>query len=54
MEAGGKYFPFCSDRCRTIDLGRWLDGAYQISVKPNPGEEDDADNGSETVPPPQV
>jgi uncharacterized protein len=25
-----KYFPFCSDQCRLIDLGRWLDGKYQI------------------------
>jgi hypothetical protein len=24
-------FPFCSDRCRLIDLGRWIDGAYVIS-----------------------
>jgi endogenous inhibitor of DNA gyrase (YacG/DUF329 family) len=23
-------FPFCSDRCRLIDLGRWLGGAYGI------------------------
>jgi endogenous inhibitor of DNA gyrase (YacG/DUF329 family) len=23
-------FPFCSDRCRLIDLGRWIDGAYAI------------------------
>jgi endogenous inhibitor of DNA gyrase (YacG/DUF329 family) len=22
--------PFCSDRCRTIDLGRWLGEAYSI------------------------
>jgi endogenous inhibitor of DNA gyrase (YacG/DUF329 family) len=27
-----KYSPFCSDRCRLIDLGRWLDGKYQIPV----------------------
>ena len=27
-----KYFPFCSDRCRLIDLGRWLDGKYQVPV----------------------
>ena len=26
-------FPFCSERCRLIDLGRWIDGAYAI-----PGE----------------
>ena len=26
------YFPFCSDRCKLIDLGRWLDGKYQVPV----------------------
>ena len=26
-----KTFPFCSDRCRMIDLGRWLQGEYLIS-----------------------
>ena len=25
-------FPFCSDRCKLIDLGRWIDGKYQIPV----------------------
>jgi endogenous inhibitor of DNA gyrase (YacG/DUF329 family) len=24
-------FPFCSDRCRTIDLGKWASGGYRIS-----------------------
>jgi len=24
-------FPFCSDRCRQIDLGKWASGAYRIS-----------------------
>jgi endogenous inhibitor of DNA gyrase (YacG/DUF329 family) len=27
-----KHFPFCSDRCKLIDLGRWLDGKYQVPV----------------------
>ena len=22
--------PFCSERCKTIDLGRWLDESYAI------------------------
>ena len=26
-----EYFPFCSDRCRLIDLGKWASGAYRIS-----------------------
>ena len=24
-------FPFCSERCRLIDLGRWASGKYVIS-----------------------
>ena len=24
------FLPFCSERCRTIDLGKWLDGKYDI------------------------
>jgi len=26
-----EYFPFCSDRCRLIDLGKWASGEYRIS-----------------------
>lgn len=26
-----EYFPFCSDRCRLIDLGKWASGGYRIS-----------------------
>ena len=31
-------FPFCSDRCRTIDLGKWASGGYVISTKINDPE----------------
>ena len=24
-------FPFCSDRCRVIDLGKWASGDYKIT-----------------------
>ncbi|QEE28695.1 DNA gyrase inhibitor YacG [Terriglobus albidus] len=24
-------YPFCSDRCRRIDLGKWASGEYRIS-----------------------
>jgi endogenous inhibitor of DNA gyrase (YacG/DUF329 family) len=24
-------FPFCSERCRLLDLGEWASGAYVIS-----------------------
>ena len=39
----GPYRPFCSERCRSIDLGSWLDGAYRISA---PVSEEDLDQGS--------
>lgn len=34
------FFPFCSQRCRDVDLGNWLTGKYVIPGKeePNPGE----------------
>ena len=24
------HFPFCSERCKLIDLGKWLDGEHRI------------------------
>jgi endogenous inhibitor of DNA gyrase (YacG/DUF329 family) len=31
--------PFCSDRCRTIDLGKWASGAYVIPSPVTDAEE---------------
>lgn len=31
-------FPFCSERCRLIDLGKWASGKYVISTKINDPE----------------
>lgn len=42
-------YPFCSERCKLIDLGRWLDGVYQIPVV----EQDDTDPSDETDRPPR-
>ena len=35
-------FPFCSARCKDIDLNRWLKGAYVINARDDE-EEPDAD-----------
>lgn len=51
--AENRAFPFCSDRCRLVDLGKWLGEAYRIpgprlgdggepASPPDRGEEDDA------------
>ncbi len=37
----GSTFPFCSDRCRLIDLGRWLSGKYQIRSTQDDSEQSD-------------
>lgn len=39
--------PFCSDRCRLIDLGRWLEEGYSVPHVPSDDKEDDGDG--ETV-----
>ena len=30
--------PFCSTRCRNIDLGRWLRGVYRVETEEDPEE----------------
>jgi hypothetical protein len=32
-------FPFCSDRCGTVDLGKWASGDYVISSPVTDAEE---------------
>ena len=34
--------PFCSARCKLVDLGNWLDGSYRIpsNERPESNEED--------------
>jgi len=29
-----EFFPFCSQRCRLVDLGEWLDGRYRMTIEP--------------------
>lgn len=33
--------PFCSERCRQIDLGRWLDEQNSITVLKSPDDLED-------------
>ena len=38
--------PFCSERCRLLDLGGWIEGRYRISGKklePEEAPDDDDD-----------
>ena len=37
--ADDKLKPFCSPRCRDVDLNRWLKGIYAIPVKDDTDED---------------
>lgn len=37
--------PFCSARCRQVDLGRWLTGGYAIPGGPDDAAEDEDEEG---------
>ncbi len=39
--------PFCSDRCKLIDLGKWISGEYRIAAV-----ETDEGNGDDLEAPP--
>ena len=44
-------FPFCSPRCRLVDLGRWLGEDYAVRRSPEEIEEDPApDQSDDSVP----
>jgi endogenous inhibitor of DNA gyrase (YacG/DUF329 family) len=34
-----KFLPFCSSRCRDVDLNRWFSGRYVV-----PGRDDDTED----------
>jgi endogenous inhibitor of DNA gyrase (YacG/DUF329 family) len=40
---GNPYRPFCSARCRTLDLGAWADESYRIPGEHTLREEDSQD-----------
>ncbi len=40
--AARESWPFCSQRCKSLDLGRWLSGGYAIPAAETDAEEQDA------------
>ena len=41
--ADPQWRPFCGERCKMADLGRWLTGGYSVPAEPvipEPGEDD--------------
>jgi endogenous inhibitor of DNA gyrase (YacG/DUF329 family) len=42
-----KYYPFCSDRCKLLDLGAWLNAEYMIKSSLAKDDPDVNDEGYE-------
>jgi endogenous inhibitor of DNA gyrase (YacG/DUF329 family) len=36
MPSENPTFPFCTDRCRLVDLGAWFNEEYRVPGKPAP------------------
>ena len=36
-----EYRPFCSARCKQVDLNRWLSEVYRVPADAAPADEDD-------------
>jgi endogenous inhibitor of DNA gyrase (YacG/DUF329 family) len=40
-----KFFPFCCERCKLVDLGAWLDAKYRITSE----QQDESEEPSDTT-----
>ena len=47
VKSTGPDFPFCSERCRLLDLGKWASGGYVISSPVSDSEEPIRDRNPE-------
>ncbi|HET7213445.1 MAG TPA: DNA gyrase inhibitor YacG [Terriglobia bacterium] len=50
---GNPFRPFCSERCKLIDLDNWLEGRYRVpdsgsdrQVRRTPAAEDEGEDGN--------
>jgi endogenous inhibitor of DNA gyrase (YacG/DUF329 family) len=45
LESANTWRPFCSERCKLLDFGAWINGQYTI-----PAVEQEPDDGEPTAP----
>lgn len=45
---GNRWRPFCSERCRSVDLGAWASERFRVPAEnpPDPGDGEGADAGA--------
>lgn len=42
--------PFCSERCKMVDLGRWVNEEYRVPGKPIPSDSADTPDAPKNSP----
>jgi hypothetical protein len=42
--------PFCSERCKLADLGRWLSGHYRVPVRQDQERDAEPPTGADPAP----
>jgi endogenous inhibitor of DNA gyrase (YacG/DUF329 family) len=50
LDDGNRWRPFCSERCKLVDLGDWLNGRFAIPVPPEEAQDGnglDADSSAD-------
>lgn len=48
--SANKAFPFCNARCKSIDLGKWLNEDYRVPATPDEaGEGDESESEGDGV-----
>ena len=51
--SANKAFPFCTARCKSIDLGKWLTEDYRVPATPDEAGEGGESEGGESPPAPE-
>jgi endogenous inhibitor of DNA gyrase (YacG/DUF329 family) len=50
QDRANRWRPFCSERCKMIDLSKWLDGSYVVPGPPaDPGQPGTADEEGSAI-----
>ncbi|HEV2883635.1 MAG TPA: DNA gyrase inhibitor YacG [Pyrinomonadaceae bacterium] len=42
-----QFRPFCSERCKLVDLGKWVNEEYRVPGRPVPTEEENQETEPE-------
>jgi hypothetical protein len=43
---GNPFRPFCSERCKLLDLDNWLEERYRVPARSDTGDEDAAEDST--------